>query len=89
MEVVSDVRQQCQVTGLFDGLRGFTLVFEAGACQPTRQNFALRVAQHQQEITVLVIDVFDSFFAKAAVPLSFRLDVNGVQVANFLICHIG
>ena len=48
---------------------------------------ALRVAQHQQEVSILVIDVLDALLAKAAVTLSFRLDVDVVQVANFLVCH--
>ena len=77
------------MTGLLDGLCSFALVLQAGAGQTTRQNLALWVAQHQKEVSILVIDVLDALLAKAAVTLSFRLDVNGVQVANFLVCHSG
>ena len=57
------------------------------ASQPAGQNLALGVAQHQQEVGVLVIDVLDALLPKAAVTLGFRFNVDGVQVAYFLVCH--
>ena len=57
--------------------------------QKGKRDFTLLVDELQQIVCVFVVDVLDALLAKAAVTLSFRLNVNGVQVANFLICHNG
>lgn len=63
------------MTGAFDGLGHFTLIFQAGAGQPAGQDFALLVEQFQQEVAVFVINVFDTGFLEAVVffaVLGFR-----------------
>lgn len=65
------------MTGTFDGLTHFALVFQAGARDTTGQNTALIVEQFQQEIGVFIIDVFNTGFLEAAV---FFADITAVHL---------
>lgn len=58
------------MTGAFNGLGYFALVFQAGTGQATGQNFALFVKQFQQEVAVFVVDVLDPGFLEAVVLLT-------------------
>jgi len=55
------------MAGAFDGLTHFALEFEARASQPPGQNFTLLVEQFEQKIGVLVVNVLDPGFLKAAI----------------------
>lgn len=81
------------MTGAFDGLGYFALVFQAGAGQSAGQNLALLVEQLQQEVTILVVDVLDTGFLEAVVffaVLGFRdrfvLQAHDYLLSAFSVC---
>ena len=86
MELVSEIGEQSEVAGLFDGLANAALVLEAGSGQAAGQNLALLVDQHQQEIRVLIVNVLEALFTKAAVALAFGVNRDGIQVTDVLVC---
>ena len=50
-------------------------------------NFALLVAEHQQETGILVVDVLNAFLLKAAVLLLLGVNADGIQVTDVLVSH--
>lgn len=75
------------MTRLFDGLSHFALVLQRGAGQAAWQNFALLIAEHQQEISVLVVDVLDAFLLETAVLLRLGINADWIQVTYVLVSH--
>lgn len=59
--------QHTQYTGAFDGSSHTALVFQAVACDPARQQFALLIDELKQKIGIFIVDVFDTEFAETAV----------------------
>jgi len=55
------------MTGALDCLRNFLLVLVGGTGDATGKDFALLVDELQQEVSVLIVDVFDAEFFEAAV----------------------
>ena len=55
-----------------DSLRQFALVLQRGTGDTTGQNLALLVHETQQEIGILVVDVFDAVLLEAAVLFGVR-----------------
>lgn len=71
---VADKRQHAEVTGAFDGGGYAALILEAVARNAAREEFTLLVDELEQEIRVLVVDVFDAEFAEAAVFFASQTD---------------
>ena len=88
MQLVSEVRKQSDVAGLFNGFAYATLVFEAGSGQAAGQNLTLLIDQHQQKIGVFVVDVLEALLTEAAVPFALRVDGDRIQVTDvFVVGH--
>lgn len=77
------------MTGSFDSLGHFLLIFQRSTGETAGQNFTLLVHEFLQKLTIFVIDVFDTALFETAV--FFLLDVNrdGGDVFDIvLLCHI-
>lgn len=76
------------MTGSFDSLGHFLLIFQRSTGETAGQNFTLLVHEFLQKLTIFVIDVFDTALFETAV--FFLLDVNcyGSNVFDVgLLCH--
>jgi len=74
-----------------DGLGDLALIFHRGACDAARQDLALLVDELQQEVSVLVVDVFDAVLLETAVFLSFGIYGYGSQILDVVVvclCHV-
>mgnify|MGYP003329442009 CR=1 FL=1 len=75
------------MTCFLNSLRNFALVLQGGTGQTTRKDFALLVAEHEQVIRILVVDVLDASFGEAAVLFTLGVDLNRIQIANVVVGH--
>ena len=79
------------MAGPFDGLGQFPLVFYGRTGDAAGQNLALLVHKFQQEVRVLVIDVFNAQLFEAAIFFLFGIDRYRGQILYFsllLCCHV-
>ncbi len=76
---VGQERQHTQVACAFHGSSHPALVFQAIACDTAREQFALLVDELEQEVCVLIIDVFDAELAETAVFFVFQPDFRVAQ----------
>ena len=75
LQQVGHVRQHRQVAGPFDGGGHFALILQGIAGNPAGKDLALFVDELDQEIGVLVVDVFDAVALEAAVFFALLTDL--------------
>lgn len=73
------------MAGPFDGLGQFPLVFYGRTGDAAGQNLALLVHKFQQEVRVLVIDVFNAQLFEAAIFFLFDIHRDGGEISDFAI----
>ena len=71
----------------FYRLSYFPLEFEGSTGKTAWQHFALVIDELQQEVGVLVIDVFNAVFLEAAVFFTVILHLGSGYVLNLFVCH--
>src|SRR5690606_19455983 len=72
LERIANIWQYRQMTGTLYGLCYLLLKLQAGSRQTAGKYLALLIDKLQQEVRILVVDVFDTILLKAAV---LRLDL--------------
>jgi len=71
---VGNERQHPEVTGALHGGGDAALVFQAIACDPARQQFALLIDELKQEVRILIVNILDAKLAETAVFFATQPD---------------
>ena len=75
------------MAGTFDGLGNLALVFCGSAGDAAGQDLTFLVDELQQEVGILIVDVFDAVLLETAVFLSLGIDCYGGQILDVVVVH--
>jgi len=71
------------VAGLLDRLGHLALVLQRGAGEAAREDLALLIAQLQEEVCILVINILDTGLLEPAILGLFGFNLDRIEVPDF------